>query len=185
MFGIAASWKGDSNPRVKAEISSVLKTFLFGWGVEFVIENARFFSWFEAHCHCLFVIADGNWADLHVALCSGVVGLWFLSLAGIEDNSLVSCKVEDAIGGEEWDWFGDGGVDAEDVFELEYLLGDDGGYSSWFHAKLQKNGLNYYCISDKETSSLDRYWFRLLDYYLTLLGLGIHFCFFLVFHFLA
>lgn len=36
-------------------------------------------------------------------------------------------QVEDAIGAEQGDGVGQGGVDAEDLAELEDLLGDDGG----------------------------------------------------------
>jgi hypothetical protein len=67
---------------------------------------------------------------LAVALGAGIVGLRFLLLPGVVDNALVSGDVEEAVGGEEGDGLGDGGIDAEDVLELQDLLGDDGGDSS-------------------------------------------------------
>ena len=41
-----------------------------------------------------------------------------------------SSKIEDSIGGEKRDGFGDESVDSEDLFKLQNLLWDDGGYTS-------------------------------------------------------
>jgi len=56
--------------------------------------------------------------------------LRFLFLFWIEDYTLVPGKVENTICGQQGDGFRDIRIDAEYVFELEYLLGYDGGYSS-------------------------------------------------------
>jgi hypothetical protein len=51
---------------------------------------------------------------------------------------MVTREVEDTIGGKEGDGFGDVGVDAEDVLELEDLLRNDRRNAAGLHLQLQK-----------------------------------------------
>lgn len=137
MLSIASCRKGNADPRIEIEISHVLKSFLFSRGVELVIEDAWFLKRFESHSHGLFIIAHTHSSNLQIPFSPRVVGLRFLFLFWVENNSLVPWNVKDTISWKQGDWFGDIGIDAEYVFELENLLRYDGGYSSGFHLQLQ------------------------------------------------
>jgi hypothetical protein len=75
---------------------------------------------------------------LTVAICSRVVALRFLPFTRVVDDAMVTREVEDTIGGKEGDGFGDVGVDAEDVLELEDLLRNDRRNAAGLHLQLQK-----------------------------------------------
>lgn len=89
MLCITSSWVGDSSPAVETEISSVLKSFLFCWSVELVVENAGLVLRLESHGHCFFVETDRYWSDLAAPFCSWVIRLGFLFFTRVVDYSMV------------------------------------------------------------------------------------------------